>query len=115
MELSQDARSCRLRFSAPPSLARYIAAKGSICIDGVSLTVNTVDDWDAAASDCQFTVTIVPHTIQSTIMDSYRAGTAVHLEVDLVARYLARLLACEQMGSGAAVSRELLTDNGFLP
>ncbi len=83
--LSRDARSWRVGFEAPAALARYIARKGSICIDGVSLTVNEVD------GAC-FGVNIVPHTWEVTTFASYRVGTEVNLEVDLLARYLERLL-----------------------
>ncbi|HED14803.1 MAG TPA: riboflavin synthase [Gammaproteobacteria bacterium] len=110
-----DARSCRLRFSAPPALARFVAAKGSISIDGVSLTVNTVDAWNATAKDCQFAVNIVPHTMLATTMGDYRQGTRVHLEVDLVARYLLRLQECEPSDPTAGLSRKVLIDHGFLP
>ncbi len=84
------ARSWRLTVRAPTALARYIAAKGSLAIDGVSLTVNTVSGAD-------FTVNIVPHTFAATIMPTYRVGTLVNLEVDLIARYLERLLLGEQV------------------
>lgn len=69
---------------APQRLARYIAQKGSIAVDGISLTVNDVKGAD-------FCLTIVPHTLQETVMDNYQAGTRVNLEVDLIARYLERL------------------------
>ena len=82
---ADDARSVRIEFDAPQSLARYIAFKGSICIDGVSLTVNEV-------RGARFSVNIVPHTLQITTIGEYRAGRPVNLEVDLVARYLDRLL-----------------------
>lgn len=83
---AEDARSWRLDFEAPRDLARYIARKGSICIDGVSLTVNAV-------SGARFGVNIVPHTAQHTTLGALAIGQAVNLEVDLVARYLERLLA----------------------
>ncbi|MGI9275796.1 MAG: riboflavin synthase [Endozoicomonas sp.] len=70
---------------APKSIARYIAHKGSITVDGVSLTVNSVDG-------CRFSLNIVPHTQEMTIIRSYRAGNSVNLEVDVLARYLERLL-----------------------
>lgn len=82
----EDARSWRFRFEAPAALARYIARKGSICIDGVSLTVNDVD------GAC-FGVNIIPHTLSHTTLGALTAGDRVNLEVDLVARYLERLLA----------------------
>lgn len=76
---------------APDRLARYIAQKGSIAVDGISLTVNEVKGAD-------FCLTIVPHTLQETVMSEYRQGTRVNLEVDLFARYLERL----QQGDAAA-------------
>jgi riboflavin synthase len=73
-------------FAVPAELRRYVARKGSLCIDGVSLTVNDVKDGRAL-------VTLVPHTLSHTIMRNYAAGTRVNLEVDLLARYVERLLA----------------------
>jgi riboflavin synthase len=81
-----DARSVRFSIELPAELARYVARKGSICVDGVSLTVN---DVTAAV----FEVNIVPHTLVHTVIGKYVAGTRVNIEVDLVARYLERLLA----------------------
>jgi riboflavin synthase len=75
-----------LRIRAPRNIARYVARKGSICVDGVSLTVNRVDG-DA------FEVFLIPHTLQVTTLGRLAAGAKVNLEVDLVARYLERLLA----------------------
>jgi riboflavin synthase len=83
--IEPDARSQRWTFAAPPELAKYIASKGSICIDGVSLTVN---ETDAAC----FGVNLIPHTIAVTTFAHKRAGDAVNLEVDLIARYVERLL-----------------------
>lgn len=83
--IAQDARSERWRFEAPPALLRYIAPKGSICVDGVSLTVNRVDTRG-------FEVNLVPHTLQHTAFGGSGTGHAVNLEVDLVARYVERLL-----------------------
>ena len=74
---------------APPPLSRYIARKGSICIDGVSLTVNAVDD-------AGFEVALIPHTIAHTAFATTTVGAAVNLEVDLVARYVERLLATRE-------------------
>jgi len=81
-----DARSERFRLRVPAELARYIAPKGSITIDGTSLTVNLVEG-------AEFEICIIPHTIDNTIIGGYQPGTAVNLEVDLVARYLERLLS----------------------
>lgn len=80
-----DARSERFRLRAPLALARYIAAKGSITLDGTSLTINAVDG-------AEFEINIVPHTLTHTIIGGYQPGTRVNLEVDVIARYLERLL-----------------------
>jgi len=80
-----DARAQRWRFLAPAPLLRYIAVKGSICVDGVSLTVNAVDD-------AGFEVALIPHTVAHTAFSTTNVGDAVNLEVDLVARYVERLL-----------------------
>jgi riboflavin synthase len=89
MEKIEDARGWRLRFEAPKALVKYIARKGSITIDGISLTVNTVEQN-------QFGVMIVPHTWQHTTLGGVAVGGAVNLEVDLIARYLERLLAARE-------------------
>lgn len=81
-----DGSSTVLTFEAPRALSRYIAQKGSICIDGVSLTVNRVDG-------ARFSVSLIPHTLEQTTLDALRVGARVNLEVDLIARYLERLLA----------------------
>jgi riboflavin synthase len=75
----------RLTFQAPPQLSRFIAAKGSVALDGVSLTVNE-------AKDDRFEVLIIPHTLEVTTFGTLRAGDAVNLEADLMARYAARLI-----------------------
>ena len=90
LDVVQDARAQRWRFSMPPALSKFVARKGSICVDGVSLTVNAVDREG-------FEVALVPHTIAQTAFASIRVGDAVNLEIDLVARYVERLLAA---GSG---------------
>ena len=82
---SEDARSIRFTVKAPDELAKYIAHKGSVTVDGTSLTVNAV-------KGAEFELNIVPHTAQETIMSEYEVGRKVNLEVDLVARYLERLL-----------------------
>ena len=81
----EDARSVRFQIEAPTELARYIARKGSLCVDGVSLTVNEV-------RGNLFDVNIIPHTLANTILGHWQPGTRVNLEVDLLARYLERLL-----------------------
>ncbi|NQY27472.1 MAG: riboflavin synthase [Piscirickettsiaceae bacterium] len=103
ISMQESARSVQFRFEIPAGLERYIAEKGSICIDGTSLTVNDVsDNW--------FEVNIIPHTMQETVMSYYRQGTKVNLEVDLIARYLERLLPNQSSG----ISRETLLQNGFI-
>jgi riboflavin synthase len=82
----QDARSWRLQFELPAPLLRYVAPKGSICIDGVSLTVNEV-------SGRHFDVNIIPHTHQVTTLGELRLGDGVNIEIDVIARYLERLMA----------------------
>ena len=107
LERSEDGRSWRFVFAAPERLARYIAEKGSICIDGVSLTVNRVDG-------AVFDVNIVPHTLSATIMGEYRPGSRVNLEVDLIARYLERLMLGERAATpGGGINREFLARHGF--
>ena len=81
-----DARSLRMEFEVPAPLARYIARKGSVCIDGVSLTVNDV-------AQNRFGVNLIPHTLEVTTLGSAQAGTQVNVEVDIIARYLERMRA----------------------
>lgn len=86
LAIEPDARAQRWRFGAAPALLRYIAQKGSICVDGTSLTVNAVDAGG-------FEVALIPHTVANTAFAATVAGDPVNLEVDLVARYVERLLA----------------------
>ena len=83
--LEQDARSWRMEFELPANLMRFVAAKGSICINGVSLTVNKVEGL-------RFDVNIIPHTHQVTTLGELRVGDEVNIEIDVVARYLERLM-----------------------
>ncbi|WP_125075966.1 riboflavin synthase [Pseudoxanthomonas sp. SGT-18] len=85
VSVHEDARAQRWRFAAPAPLLRYVAKKGSICVDGVSLTVNEVDGEG-------FEVALIPHTVAHTRFAETRVGEAVNLEIDLVARYVERLL-----------------------
>ena len=106
---SEDSRSVQFSVLAPDELARYIATKGSICVDGVSLTVNAV-------AGAGFELNIVPHTLAETTLRDYQSGRQVNLEVDLLARYLERLLqgdAAAQPGNSGQVTRELLESCGF--
>jgi len=85
----EDARFWRVSIDAPANLARYIAIKGSICVDGTSLTVNQV-------SGTRFELTIIPQTWEETVFSDYEEGSSVNLEVDVIARYLERLMQYEQ-------------------
>jgi riboflavin synthase len=108
IERSAEARSVRFRVLAPAALARYIATKGSICLDGVSLTVNAVDG-------AQFDLNIVPHTLQATTLGELQAGSRVNLEVDLIARYLERLLLGERAAdTNAIITLAFLAEHGFI-
>jgi riboflavin synthase len=105
-----DARSERFTLRAPNELAKYIAHKGSITVDGVSLTVNAVNG-------AEFELNIVPHTLTHTVMGSYQAGHWVNLEVDVIARYLERLLlgerAAEPQGTAGPLTAAFLAQNGY--
>lgn len=83
--------SWRLVVRAPERLAKYIATKGSITIDGVSLTVNRV-------AGCEFEVNLIPHTLEVTTLNELKAGARVNLEIDLIARYVERMMAAEKEG-----------------
>lgn len=105
----RDARSERFRIKAPTELARYIAHKGSITVDGTSLTVNAVDGDE-------FELNIVPHTIEKTVIGSYQTGTKVNLEVDVIARYLERLLLGDKAAEPATrtgIDLAFLAEHGF--
>lgn len=106
---ADNARAIQFRVRAPAELAKYIAFKGSITVDGVSLTVNVVDG-------AEFELTIVPHTLQETIMADYQAGRRVNLEVDLLARYLERLLLGDKAAEPAAsgITASFLAEHGYL-
>lgn len=104
LQRSADARSERLLFEAPDTLKKFIAAKGSITIEGVSLTVNTV-------TGRQFEVNLVPHTLEHTTLGQLTAGDPVNLEVDLIARYVARLREVESERTD--INMDLLQRQGF--
>lgn len=108
--ISPDARSTRIDIEAPKELAKYIAHKGSITVDGISLTVNSV-------AGAVFSLNIVPHTQDWTNIGEWKAGTSVNLEVDIIARYLERLLLGDKAAdakSGDGISMAFLAENGFL-
>lgn len=105
---AEEGQSVCYRIKAPRPLRKYIAAKGSVCIDGVSLTVNAVDGE-------VFAVNIVPYTLQETTLGSFAPGQRVNLEVDLIARYIERLLLDDRAAvRGGRLSRELLAQYGFI-
>ena len=102
----QDARSVRLEFEIPRRYCRYVARKGSICIDGVSLTINEV-------SGNGFGVNIIPHTADVTIIGDYRTGTRVNIEVDLLARYLERLVGHADDDDKGGITKDFLKVHGY--
>ena len=104
--LRRDARSTRLDIELPQEFARYVARKGSVCVDGVSLTINEV-------SGRQFGVNIIPHTAENTIIRHYRQGTRVNIEVDLLMRYIERLVTASADGDGS-LDRERLEAFGYV-
>ena len=105
---ANEGKSIKLVFAAPENLTKYIAAKGSICIDGTSLTVNEVEGK-------QFAINIIPHTQEETVSGAYQPGQKVNLEVDLIARYLEKLFSGSdgKHGDGHGVSEQLLEQHGF--
>tara|TARA_B110000503_G_C7127891_1_gene405505 strand:- start:363 stop:1022 length:660 start_codon:yes stop_codon:yes gene_type:complete len=108
VEVSQDARSWRYVLAAPATLAKYVAHKGSICVDGTSLTVNAVDGM-------HFDLNIIPQTLKETVFGEYVVGSRVNLEVDVIARYLERLLMGEKAAESTnAISLASLRDAGYL-
>lgn len=106
----EDARSIQFKVKAPDALAKYIAHKGSICVDGISLTVNAV-------AGAVFDLNIVPHTTQETTVGQWQAGVKVNLEVDVIARYLERLLLGDKAADAngeTGITLGFLAENGFL-
>ena len=100
--LDRDARSLRITIEIPAEYVRYVAKKGSVCVDGVSLTINAV-------SGNAFEINIIPHTADVTIIGEYRVGTRVNIEVDLLARYLEQLLT----GTGGGLDKDFLREHGY--
>ena len=105
--IEQTGRAWHIWVALPKAFAHYIAAKGSITIDGISLTVN---ELTAEA----FRLTIVPHTAEQTTISLLKPGSKVHFEVDLIARYLERLLSKDTSGKTSGVSMALLAQRGFI-
>lgn len=106
IRIEQDGASWRYVFNMPEAIAHYVAHKGSITINGVSLTVNSV-------TDNQFNVNLVPHTLQETNLGDLQQGNRVNLEVDVIARYLERLLQVKPDASSSSITPEFLAKNGF--
>lgn len=105
--ISDDGRSIRFEISVPATLKKYIAHKGSITVDGISLTVNELTDRG-------FLLNIVPHTAKETTMKHYQVGTVVNLEVDVIARYLEQLLRGGEASPAASkIDQAFLAENGF--
>ena len=86
IDITEDARSWRMTVRVPKNIKQYIAKKGSICVDGVSLTINSVED-------SEFSVNIVPHTFSHTIIGDYKLNQKVNIEIDTIARYVERLVS----------------------
>jgi len=105
--LASDGRSQRFTLRAPQELARYIATKGSICVEGISLTINSVEGQE-------FGLNIVPHTLEETNLNNAEVGRSVNLEVDIIARYLERMLMGSDSTDEPGVSRTLLAESGFI-
>ena len=104
--LTRDARSWRVSIEAPADLARYIAQKGSICVDGTSLTVNAVEG-------ARFELNIMPQTWEETVFSGYALGSEVNLEVDVIARYLERLLQSGVAPMASSITVETLKNAGY--
>ncbi len=104
--LTRDARSWRVSIEAPADLARYIAQKGSICVDGTSLTVNAVEG-------ARFELNIIPQTWEETVFSGYALGSEVNLEVDVIARYLERLLQSGVAPAANSITVETLKNAGY--
>lgn len=107
--INEHTKYVEIWVKAPDALAKYIAHKGSITTDGVSLTVNEVNG-------SEFMLWVIPHTLQETVLGTYRVGTKINLEVDVIARYLERLVLGDKAaeGSGNGISMAFLAEHGFL-
>lgn len=107
ISITPDARSIRIDIKAPDALAKYIAHKGSITVDGISLTVNQV-------KGAVFSLNIIPHTAQITTIGQWKVGSKVNLEVDVIARYLERLLLGDKAANAQSLTQEFLAQHGFI-
>jgi riboflavin synthase len=97
---AQTGESWELRLIAPQALAKYLAYKGSITVNGVSLTVNSVKD---IKEGCEISINLIPHTVENTALGSLQAGSAINLEVDTVARYVERMLSLENSSQNSSM------------
>ena len=105
IKVENEGQSIKMTFKIPSNLSKYVAAKGSICVDGTSLTVNE-------ANDDNFAVNLIPHTQDETVSGSYQIGDSVNLEVDIIARYLERMN--EGLNNKAhEITKGYLKENGF--
>jgi riboflavin synthase len=104
--IEPESKSLKITFRVPSSLSRFVAAKGSICIDGISLTVNEVNGN-------YFTVNVIPHTQLETVVKEYKVGRSANIEVDLIARYLERLFEGKGAENNKGVDLEFLKTNGY--
>lgn len=103
-----DQNVIRFEFSVPPEANRYLVEKGSVAIDGISLTVNSV-------TENSFSVAVIPHSLEKTTLQNYREGARVNIETDLIGRYVERLLAGKNdTEQGTGLSLEFLAKNGFM-
>ena len=109
VKINKHTRYIEVWVRAPDQLAKYIAHKGSICVDGVSLTVNQVEG-------AEFMLWLIPHTLQETIIGHYQIGSSVNLEVDIIARYLERLMLGDKAASNQKtdISMAFLAEHGYL-
>ena len=109
IERFDDGRSVRFHIQTPDDMAKYIAEKGSVCVDGISLTVNAV-------KGAVFELNIVPHTLQETTMAQFKVATEVNLEVDIIARYLERLILGDKAADvkTSGISMDMLSEHGFI-
>lgn len=109
IERFDDGRSVRFHIQTPDDMAKYIAEKGSVCVDGISLTVNAV-------KGAVFELNIVPHTLQETTVAQFKVATEVNLEVDIIARYLERLILGDKAADvkTSGISMDMLSEHGFI-
>lgn len=109
-QLRQDARSVYFEVTAPASIARYLAEKGSVTIDGISLTINYL-------RGCVLSLNVIPHTAERTNISTWQVGCKVNIEVDVLARYIERLMlgpAAAEQNQKSNISMQFLAENGFL-